>query len=322
MATLFIQIAFVLALISLFGWLTVRVRQAPPALVRGAGLALFGLLTALCLTVLGLVLLGFYRLYRPPTRPAAEIQIRGSSEQLTRGQRLAHICIGCHSSTGDLPLDGGTENHLAEVGTLYAPNLTPGGPLADWTDGEIARAIRQGIDKNGHALILMPSDQYHIMSDADVRAVVAYLRTQPRVVRQVPARQLNLIGVALVGVGVLPYSPQPPIADSVTAPPVAATEDYGRYLVTISGCGACHGNDLRGGTSDFTPYGPNLPAILSRWSADDFVETMRTGTDPNGHTLDPERMPWPNFDAAFSNEELRAIYKYLQTLPSTDGASE
>lgn len=322
MTSLFIQVVFVLALILLFGWLTVRVWQAQDALVRRSGVVVFGSLTTLCLIVLGLTSLGLYRLYRPPARPVDDIQVSGSPEQLARGQRLAHLCIGCHSSTGDLPLDGGTENHLEEIGSLYAPNLTPGSPLADWTDGEISRAIRQGVDKDGHALLLMPSDQYRIMSDADVRAVVAYLRMQPRVTHQVPARQVNLIGVVLVGIGVLPYSPQPVITGPVTRPPLGATEDYGRYLVTISGCGACHGDDLRGGTSEFTPIGPNLPVILSRWSADDFVETMQTGIDPNGHTLDRERMPWPNFAAAFSKEELRAIYEYIQTLSSAAAPSE
>jgi hypothetical protein len=43
-------------------------------------------------------------------------------------------------------MDGGTENFAEALGTLYAPNLTPGGSLKDWTEGEISRAIPEGVD--------------------------------------------------------------------------------------------------------------------------------------------------------------------------------
>ena len=34
-------------------------------------------------------------------------------------------------------------------------NLTPAGPLKDWSDGEIFRAIRNGIDRDGQVLFAM-----------------------------------------------------------------------------------------------------------------------------------------------------------------------
>lgn len=42
---------------------------------------------------------------------------------------------------------------------------------------------------------------------------------------------------------------------------------------------------------------------------------IRTGTDPSGHRLDPEQMPWEGFSAAFGDDELRAIYAYIRSLP-------
>jgi hypothetical protein len=62
--------------------------------------------------------------------------------------------------------------------------------------------------------------------------------------------------------------------------------------------------------------GPNLPAIVSRWSADEFIETIRTGVNPSGNPLNPDTMPWQNFSAAYTDEELRAIYEYIRVLPS------
>ena len=45
----------------------------------------------------------------------------------------------------------------------------------------ICTAIREGMDKSGRGLLIMPSDEYKRLSDQDVQAVVAYLRSQPSV---------------------------------------------------------------------------------------------------------------------------------------------
>ena len=309
----------VLLLALFFALLTRRAWHARHPLIKWPGTILSGLLTVLCAIVACLAPYGIYRLNPADAASPPEVQIAGTPAQLERGERLARLCTGCHSSTGELPLDGGPENHVEGMGTLYAPNLTPGGPLAGWTDAEIMRAIREGIHQNGRSLLLMPSDQYHAMRDADVRALVAYLRAQPAITRQTPKMELNLIGAIVVGAGFFPTSQQPPVTMPVTAPSLDAPEAYGRYLVTISGCAACHGQDLRGGDSPFTPTGPNLPAILSTWSAEEFIATIRTGVDPTGHRLDAAKMPWDDFAAAYSDEELRAIYTYLKTVSPVVG---
>lgn len=311
---LIINITFVMVLALFCGWLATRAWHMRRGLVKWPGLVVSGLLAVLLALAGGVALLGLYKLNVPESSSAPNIQIAGLPEQRARGERLANLCVICHSSTGQLPLDGGTENIMAGLGTLYAPNLTPDGPLQGWTDGEIIRAIREGVHKKGRSLLIMPSDQYYIMSDADVQSLVAYLRAQPAVDRQTPETQLNLFGAVLVGAGMFPLSTQRPNTAFAERSSAGPPPEYGRYLVTISGCGACHGEDLRGGTSPFTPIGPNLPAIISRWSADRFVETIRTGVDPFGHSINPETMPWQNFSAAFTDEELKAIYEYILTI--------
>jgi mono/diheme cytochrome c family protein len=275
-----------------------------------------GLLATVCLLVGGVALLGLYRLHMPAAAPAPDIQIANTPPQIERGERLAYLCVNCHASSGDLPLDGAAENISSELGVLYPPNLTPGGPLHAWTDGEIVRAIREGVHQNGRALLLMPSDQYHGMSDADVQALVAYLRTQPVVERTTPETRLNLLGAVVVGLGLFPVSVQPPITAPVAAPSAGPTLEHGAYLVELAGCRECHGDRLEGGTSQFVPNGPNLPVMVSQWSAEAFIQTMRTGVDPYGHAVDPALMPWQDYAAAFNNEELEAIYTYIHGLAS------
>lgn len=312
--SLILSIVIIIVLAMLFTWLAVRSAHAKRALVKWPGMILAGLL-ALVLALVGIVAaVGAYRVSAPRARAVPEVQITASPEMIAAGEQLAHLCAGCHLSTGKLPLDGGAESFLPGLlMTLYAPNLTPGGALQDWSDGEIIRAIREGVHQSGRALLLMPSGQFHAMSDADVRALVAYLRSQPAVERELPETEVNLLGAVLIGAGMFPTSVQPPITAAVEAPPEEATPAYGEYLVTISGCAECHGKDLRGGEpGGFVPAGPNLVALLPQWSAAGFIETINTGINPYGRTLSDE-MPWRDYSAAFSDSELRAMYEYIVT---------
>jgi mono/diheme cytochrome c family protein len=199
---------------------------------------------------------------------------------------------------------------------LVPPNLTPGGPLQDWTDGEIVLAIREGVDRDGRALLIMPSDAFHHLSDADVTTLVAYLRSQPPVTHPTPVRDMNLLGVLLVGAGVFPTAAQPPIEQPQTAPSSGVTPEYGQYLVDITGCRTCHGANLEGRTPGGfgPPAGPSLRAIIPTWPEGDFVNFFRTGVDPYGRAIDPALMPWPAINQAYTDDELRAMYAYVQSV--------
>lgn len=102
----------------------------------------------------------------------------------------------------------------------------------------------------------------------------------------------------------------------MVAPPEGATADYGKYLVSVIGCRACHGQDLAGGKpSGFgPPAGLNLTALAPKWSEADFVKTIRTGVDPTGHSLNPDAMPWKEVSTFGTDDDLKAIYAYLHAL--------
>jgi mono/diheme cytochrome c family protein len=315
-STLILSISGLWVLGLILVWLTRRTWRLRRALVKWPVAILAGLLTLVALVAATLPLIGIYRIYQPTAGTAPTVTIATTPERLARGERLAYLCVQCHSSTGDLPLDGADEDITdGALGNLYGANLTPAGEIATWSDGELIRAIREGIHQGGRTLLLMPSDQYRTLSDEDVSALVAYLRSQPTIVRDLPSTQVNGLGAAVIGAGVFPISRQAPVVGEVTAPPNGPNVAYGEYLVTIGGCAACHGAGLRGGTDQFVPLGPNLPALVGTWTTDGFVTMMRTGVNPYGRAIDPDQMPWDLYNRAFTDKELQAVYAYIRTLP-------
>ena len=84
-------------------------------------------------------------------------------------------------------------------------------------------------------------------------------------------------------------------------------------------CRSCHGPKLNGGPfpdPSITKISPNLTpgGELAAWTEADFMNTLRTGKTPGGHELDPELMPWKEF-GQFYDDELKAVFMYLQSLP-------
>jgi mono/diheme cytochrome c family protein len=74
-------------------------------------------------------------------------------------------------------------------------------------------------------------------------------------------------------------------------------------------CRECHGKNLSGGVpGQLPPLGPDL-GIVTQWTCDEFVTTMRSGVDPNGHQIG-EKMPWRPI-GRMDNDELAAMYQYL-----------
>jgi mono/diheme cytochrome c family protein len=277
-----------------------------------------GVLLLLIVLLVGVVYLnGRRQLNQHFDNPVPSAAVATTPEQVARGRYLVWSfaeCVGCHASnpTTDPPvLDG---NHMADLealGTFYAPNLTPG-RLADWSDGEIVRAIREGVSKDGRGLLIMPSENFRNMADEDVQAVVAFLRSQPAVQKETPPLNPSFLGSMLLGSGQVGSTRQPPVG-RVSAPPRGPTAEYGAYLVSIGGCTSCHGANLDGeNIPTGPPKGPNL-RIVKGWTDQQFLETMRTGMTSQGRQLS-EEMPWRAYGQG-TDDDLRAVYAFLRGLP-------
>ena len=287
--------------------------------LRIVGLLLGGLVVLILLALLGVYLNAQRLLAQRPDNPVRPLAVAGTPEQVARGRYLVTAipgCVSCHASNpiSEPPiLDGALMEDVRTFGDFYAPNLTPGGRLREYSDGELERAIREGIGRDGRALAIMPSENFRRMPDEDIAAVVAYLRTQPPVERETPPLRPNLLGYILIGTGLAAPSVQPPVQD-VSAPPRGPTPVYGEYLSQIGDCRACHGPVLDGqNRSTGAPPGPSL-RVVKGWTDEQFIRTLRAGIDPSGHALNPSVMPWPQFGRA-TDDDLRALYEYLKSLP-------
>lgn len=321
----------IVALLALFVFLFTRALRARRGVLKALGAVLFGLLSLAALAALVLAGIGTYKLSVPRYTygPVSDVKVNVSPEHLEKGKRYAALCADCHSSQGggSSVLDGG-ENFMAgpgapPIGAVHPTNLTPAGELKDWSDGDIIRAIREGVHKSGRPLIIMPAMAFHAMSDEDVQAVVAYLRSQDPVENSLPPTKINVLGAIMLGAGLFPpeiIAAQEPITGAVSTPQTG-TAERGEYLTTIMGCRDCHGVDLSGNGPNGA--GPNLTALLPQWSEEQFVSTIRTGVDPSGHELNPELMPWKAYGQVLLDDELKDMYTYLHGLtPIVKGAGE
>jgi cytochrome c553 len=321
-------ILILIVVIAVFGFLTTRAWKIKNALLKWGGVLITGLVTLISMALLVLALMGFSKLNARYDNPVAAIQVAGTAAQIARGEKLANTCSSCHSPGNELPLSGsnfGVKFDMPPLGTLYAPNLTPSGDIKDWTDGEVIRAIREGVHKDGRSLLIMPSDNFRNMSDNDVQALVAYLRSQPNTGGPTPANQLNLLGAVFMNLSDFRTAQQP--VGSVTAPQ-PGTSAYGKYLVDFMGCRSCHGDRLQGKVDNGQPGpppGPNLTQIVPQWTEEQFMTFFNTGHLPGGgmvptvtlpNELTEPRMPWPTTRAVATDDELRAMWLYLHSLPA------
>ena len=199
----FIGVGALLLLAALGTWLVLRARRAQHRIVKWAGIVVSGLVALAAIVALGVTLVGFYRINYPANRrPPSDIKVAGTPEQVARGARFGGFCAGCHGTAGKPPLVG--TNFGAEgppMGTLWSSNLTAAGEIATWSDGEVIRALREGVHKSGRALVIMPSEVFRHLSDADAEAIVAYLRAQPAAEPNTPPTRLNALVAFFVGAG-------------------------------------------------------------------------------------------------------------------------
>jgi cytochrome c553 len=310
------------ALMLLWGILAVRALGASVLALKLTGLLVWGMLTLLFGLVLVFGVLGFTKINTIYDNPAADITVAGTPEQLARGQQLAQLCMGCHSPDNEFPMIGQNffEAGGPPIGVLYGSNLTPV-HINSWSDGELIRAIREGVHQDGRSLVIMPSDVYKYMSDDDAQALVAFLRSQPATEPDTPATQLNIIGAAFVYLTPLQTRQEP--VGRVAAPTIGPNAGYGSYLVTLMSCTSCHGPSLEGISAtqgSALPPSPNLTQVIPGWTEDEFITFFRTGVTPDGYEVS-DVMPWQDVDRFANEDDLKAMFAYLHALTPIEGTT-
>jgi mono/diheme cytochrome c family protein len=308
---------------------------------------LLGILAVVILVVGGAA--AFLGLKSPAQRPASDVKVEATAERLERGRYLVEnvsACLHCHSP-GDKTRWGipykeevrgsGGQCWTPEIGftgNLCAKNITahPDDGLGKWTDGEILRALREGVDRHGQALFpIMPYENYRHMSDEDASSVVAYLRTVPAVAGKTAERHLDFPLPIIVK-----FMPQP-LEGPVATPDKSDKVAYGRYLVIAAGCESCHtpvddkhqplpGKAFSGGqrfdlaknaavvSANITPHETGLGGKTK----ENFIAMFKAYASPESRNLEVAAnkntvMPWLGF-AGMTEEDLGDIYDYLRTV--------
>jgi mono/diheme cytochrome c family protein len=312
-------------------------------LLKILGFALGGLLA---LMIAGVT---YLKVAFPKVGPAPDLKVERTPARLERGAYLARNvsgCADCHSprivDRYGLPSDetkaftGGFElsKVLADIpGNITTPNLTPV-HLASWTDGEIYRAIAEGVNKQGRPLFpMMPYLAVGKLDKEDVLSIIAYLRSLEPAGSEQPENTLSF-----------PFSliartiPVP--AKHEARPDASNTVAYGAYLTRAGGCFDCHTpvNDhhepitalegaggqefkLRSGGIQIVLRPPNITPDgdtgIGAWDKATFLSTMRARAKLVGQSVpfgEPNNiMPYRDI-ARMTDEDLGAVFDYLRTL--------
>lgn len=267
-------------------------------------------------------LVGNARLNKTYDFPPSELVLPTDEASLEQGKhRVESLCAGCHG-----PDLSGIEKWFdaGPLGTIDSANLTSGdgGIGSFYTTEDFVAAIRHGIDEEGKPIFMPAVTSTSQLSDEDLAAIIAYLKTVPPVDHKTNGKNFTPLAKILFVAGVLPSLPVEVVSHDlhVTAPEAGPTAEYGEYMVNTNDCRVCHGPDLNGGPfpdPTVTKISPNLTpgGEVAFWSEEDFIKAIRTGVTPSGHELDPEFMPWKDY-GKFYDDELKAIYAYLKTVPS------
>ena len=122
-----------------------------------------------------------------------------AANPVARGEYLVNVlaCPVCHTPADEqrrsipgMRLAGGLRMQLNPWGTWPTGNLTSDKEtgLGNWTDDEIKRTITKGILKDGSRMLPFPMDwaSFSTLSEPDLNAIVAYLRTVPPIRNKVP----------------------------------------------------------------------------------------------------------------------------------------
>jgi mono/diheme cytochrome c family protein len=295
--------------------------------LKWIGIVLGGIAVLAIIAVLGLMWSADSRFNRKYDVPVEAITISSDAASLAVGKHWAEIhCQACHGED----LGGNTEFFDdPDMGYVDAPNLTSGqgGFGATATDADWVRAIRHGVKKDGTSVFIMPSNDFYYLSDADLGGVIAYLKSVPPVNRETRARNFKPFAKILYALGAfgnLLYA-ETILHDARPASPAAGvTVEYGQYLAHAHGCPSCHGPQLNGAqpAEPGAPFAPNLTpgGELAAWTDADFMKTLRTGLTPGGQQLS-DSMPWQGL-GKMTDDELQAVWLYLQSLPKLDTAEK
>ena len=266
--------------------------------------------------------LGDRKLQRQIAIAVVAVPIPGDAASIERGRYLfaSRGCTECHGANG-----AGREFINDGKGMLVkAPNISPGAGnvVANYRDVDWVRTIRHGVKPDGRPVFIMPSEDYNRFTDADLGALIAYLKQMAPASGSGLVANVPVLVKTLYGVGVIRDAAEK--IDHGLAPstpvPEAVSREHGAYVANA--CIGCHGAQLSGGKIPGAP--PDWPAAANLTpgtgsamthyaSAAQFVAMLRSGKRPDGSAVSPV-MPFESL-RELNDLDAQALYLHLKSLP-------
>jgi cytochrome c553 len=275
----------------------------------------------------------------PPTATAdaAAAEPAGPDPKVVaRGEYLAKAgaCLVCHTAIGpqgpDLANVGAGGLEMKEkFGVWRSPNITPdkGTGIGNWTDDQIAAAIREGLRPDGAKLSpMMPYMNYNGMTDDDVKAVVTFLRTLKPIEKQVAKSELKMEGI---------QAPKPPNQSPGDDP-----AKQGAYMASIMLCSHCHWTPNKQFTA---PAGPDkmfsgglpmeLPPLgtgtlytanitsdpdtgIGKWTEEQILASIKTMQKPDGKMIQGPMLFMQGAWSQLEDKDLHNVAGFIKALPA------
>ncbi|MEO7364893.1 MAG: cytochrome c [Sphingomicrobium sp.] len=252
---------------------------------------------------------------KPDAKPAlAALTFDGAAATdpkavLAHGDRLTHVlgCRGCHTES----LEGQWFNDDdPAMGKLYASNLTR--VLANYSDQQLETLLRTGVHPTRHDLWVMPSEVFQRLSAADMKALIAYLRTvRPSGTPTPPPAPSAKAKAEMASGEIKPAAFY--VAEYRAKTPVDLGKNHalGRYIAAAT-CAECHGADLTG-VRDFGP-GVSTPDLIvaGMYSNDEFIRLLTTGKGKTKADLGLMTLVGKGHFAYLTPHERGAVIAYLK----------
>jgi len=250
------------------------------------------------------------------------VSIPTDAASLERGRYLYSTrgCTECHAASGA----GRAFINDGKGMFAKAPNISPGpgNVVAQYKPEDWVRTIRHGVKPDGRPLFIMPSEDYSRLTDADLGAMIAYVKQLPPISGEGLVVEVPMLVKTLYAAGVIRDAAEKIDHTLPPAQPVAAgvSPQHGAYVANM--CIGCHGAQLSGGKIPGAP--PDWPAAanltsgdgsaMARYaSADQFVAMLRNGKRPDGGAIS-QVMPFESL-RELNDTDAQALYLHLKALP-------
>lgn len=278
-------------------------------LLRWTGVAL-GSLAALAIIAYAVVYILSERILRRIYEvPSVAISIPTDPASIDEGRRLATL-RGCFGGCHGKEVEGAVMFDEPMIGRVVAPNLTAS--VRKYRDAELVGIIRNGVRPDGRSMMIMPAEEFVLLTDDDLGRIIAFLKSLPAVNGAGASVSLGPLG--RIGVAFGQFKTVAELIAETVPPPDATGEEavYGRYLARTT-CASCHGTSLRGDSNpEFTS--PSLQ-LVAAYSPESFAQLMRQGVALGGRSL-ATMSPWARQHLSrFTDSEIAALYSYLHTMP-------